>query len=301
MEIFFLEESCFILGRLEGGGKEVCVRTPANPSCFSHVSQDYSSLTSCDAEMLDELAAHYSEYCVGMSTQSQSYSLAWVIFDKRLDNQSCPAFWMYKAEDTSYRVLPQPYEVTYQRLRQTHLFAYTYMSLQVLNICMHMHADMSVYDYSHLVNPFFLQVTEDNCIDLHSLSFSTAHVSFKSQCFAQPHIATMSLKEAFFLPSSFPLYLLSFNTYKINQYIAHKDPHLQQYCSAQQRSTFAGGEVPHYLKFITPMKSDPEHQKGIDNQQFSNCVNQEYYMIHRLYSFLLLLLSSLFANLQNYE
>lgn len=42
------------------------------------------------------------------------------------------------------------------------------------------HADMSVYDYSHLVNPFFLQVTEDNCIDLHSLSFSTAHVSFKS-------------------------------------------------------------------------------------------------------------------------
>lgn len=89
-------------------------------------------------------------------------------------------------------------------------------SLQVLNIRMHTHVNMNIYDYPHLVNSFFLQVTEDNCIDLHSLSFSTARSSFKSWCLVQLHIATTSLKETFFLPSSFPVYLLSFNTYKIN-------------------------------------------------------------------------------------
>lgn len=148
-----------------------------------------------------------------MSTRSQSYSPAWMIFDKWLDNWLCPAFWTYKAEGTSCRVLSQPYSLLPETETDTPVCIHTY---ELTNVCMHTHVNMNIYEYPHLVNSFFLQVTEDNCIDLHSLSFSTARISFKSWCFVQLHIATTPLKETFFLPSSFPLYLLSFNTYKIN-------------------------------------------------------------------------------------
>lgn len=119
--------------------------------------------------------------------QSPIHLLGWSLTnDLRTSNAQCSG----SITQASFLIPLRSLAIEWHR----YMLVYTYMSSQVLSICMHMHADVDVYNFSHYVHSFFLHVAEDNCMCAHS-PFSTAHISFPMWCSVLLQIATASLEE----------------------------------------------------------------------------------------------------------